>query len=657
MEVVAPGAFGPLLEVTRLACGGENAPGETDLAAICREARSVVGAEACAIYSAEENGELYRLCSDGRPMPGYAPHWRELAAWANRSTVLTFPLGGLDGKGGLMAFAFPENGRPSLAASELARILAAYVALALANKSLREEEARRDREASLLTQVARLVDEAADPEQAVRAVVAKAFAATGRWFAVFLWSGDTPALVAAAPGGPVEAALHAALLADRARGEAYLCASSPLATGEVGRLLAEAGLHDACSYLLGSRDHPLGALLAASPRPPGAASAHLAQALADNLGAALDRARLFRLVERAKREWETTFDAIADGVSIHDPNLTVIRANWAFARLVGLTPQEVVGRKCYELVHGASAPCEGCPALAVLAGQAAASRVREEPRLGNGYISLSVYPLLGAEGQIAGLVHVLHDVSEERRLQDAIVRSERLRALGEMATGVAHSFGNLLVSIQGWAEVLLSESTDESVQRSATAIHQAALDGAEAVRRLQEFARSRRGSAMEPVDVNAIVSDVLEFARPRWHVLATKQQITFEVATDLRPVPPVLGNAAELREVLLNLVFNAIDAMPKGGRLAVATQAKNDRVLMTVSDNGVGMSPSVKERIFDPFFTTKGPGGSGLGLAIAADIVERHGGRLTVKSAVGKGSTFVVDLPSTDQPLASGDGA
>ncbi len=361
-----------------------------------------------------------------------------------------------------------------------------------------------------------------------------------------------------------------------------------------------------------------------------------------------ERARLFALVERAKREWETTFDSIADGVSILDRELTVIRANWAFARVVGATPREVVGKKCHELVHGTRTPCEGCPALAVLAGKPTAVLVREEPQLGNRWLSISAYPLPGSENQPVGIVHLLRDVSEERRLQAAVVRTERLRALGEMAAGVAHSFGNLLVSIQGWAEVLLAGAEDETVRRPAGAILQAALDGAEAVRRLQDYAHIQQRTTVAPVDVNAVVQDALEFARPRWRPATLRAQIAYTLEVDLQPVPPVLGNAAELREVLLNLIFNAIDAMPAGGRLGIATRAGQGLVTIAVSDSGGGIAPELQRKIFEPFFTTKGTGGTGLGLAIAASIIERHNGHLKVSSTPGAGSCFTVELPAAE---------
>jgi PAS domain S-box-containing protein len=371
-----------------------------------------------------------------------------------------------------------------------------------------------------------------------------------------------------------------------------------------------------------------------------------AEAVASLLGLGLARgelARLFRQVERAKREWEATFDTIAEGVAILDTDCRIVRANWAFARMLGTTPREVVGKLCHDLI-GDPAACAGCRAAAPPHDDAATRFVREV-NLDHRYLSVSVYPFLNDQKQEVGSVHVLRDVTEERQLHETVVRTERLRALGEMATGVAHSFGNLLVSIGGWAEVLAAEP-DERVQRPANAILQASRDGAEAVFRLQNYARSQDGVPFVLVDVNEVVRDALELSQPRYRPLAVREGISFEVAVDLRPVPAVNGSPAELREVLVNLIFNAVDAMPAGGTLTVSTAVNAREVAIAVRDSGTGMTAEVQQHIFDPFFTTKGQGGSGLGLAIAAGIVERHGGRIAVESAPGLGSTFTVIIPA-----------
>lgn len=229
--------------------------------------------------------------------------------------------------------------------------------------------------------------------------------------------------------------------------------------------------------------------------------------------------------------------------------------------------------------------------------------------------------------------------------QDQLIRTEKLRALGEMASGVAHDFNNLLASILGRAQLLLRKVEDPKFRQWLQVIERAATDGARTVRRIQEFARIRRDQPFVPVNLNAVVKEALEVTQPRWREEAQSQGVTIEVTTSLAPVPEIAGDPAELREALTNLILNAVDAMPEGGVLSLSTRATDGRVIVTVSDTGVGISEEVQRQIFDPFFTTKGPKGTGLGLSITYGIVSRHSGQITVESAVGRGSTFSLTFP------------
>jgi signal transduction histidine kinase/CheY-like chemotaxis protein len=229
--------------------------------------------------------------------------------------------------------------------------------------------------------------------------------------------------------------------------------------------------------------------------------------------------------------------------------------------------------------------------------------------------------------------------------QDQLVRTERLRALGEMASGIAHDFNNLLAAILGRAQLLLGRVDDPQFVRWLQIIERSALDGAQTVRRLQEFTRVRRDAPLVPVDLTEIVADALEMTQSRWRDEAQSRGIAIDVETTLLPVPAVAGDAAGLREVFTNLILNAVDAMPSGGRLDLGTRATEAGIEVVVGDTGVGMSDTVRERIFDPFFTTKGPQGTGLGLAMAYGIVSRHGATITVESVEGVGSTFRLSFP------------
>jgi GAF domain-containing protein/CheY-like chemotaxis protein len=239
--------------------------------------------------------------------------------------------------------------------------------------------------------------------------------------------------------------------------------------------------------------------------------------------------------------------------------------------------------------------------------------------------------------------------------QDQLVRTEKLRALGEMASGVAHDFNNLLASILGRAQLLLRRVKDPQFQAWLQVIERSALDGAQTVKRLQDFTRIRRDQPLLPLDLSDVVRDALEITQSRWREEPLSRGLTIDVRTALSPVPHILGDAPELREVFTNLILNAVDAMPEGGALALGTAVVDGQVVATVADTGTGIPAAVRDKIFDPFFTTKGPQGTGLGLSMTYGIVSRHGGTITVESAEGRGTTFRLAFPpALGQPPAAG---
>jgi GAF domain-containing protein len=229
--------------------------------------------------------------------------------------------------------------------------------------------------------------------------------------------------------------------------------------------------------------------------------------------------------------------------------------------------------------------------------------------------------------------------------QEQLVRTEKLRALGEMASGVAHDFNNLLAAILGRVQLLARKVEDPTLQEWLRIIEQAALDGAQTVRQIQEFTRVRRDQPSQTVDVNAVVRDAVEITRTRWRDETQSRGVDVRVVVELGDVPPVDGHPAELREALTNLILNAVDALPRGGVITMRTATAHEGAVVTVADTGTGMSESVKRRIFEPFFSTKGPKGTGLGLAMVYGIVSRHGGEIAVESKEGEGSTFTIHLP------------
>lgn len=234
-----------------------------------------------------------------------------------------------------------------------------------------------------------------------------------------------------------------------------------------------------------------------------------------------------------------------------------------------------------------------------------------------------------------------------RDAQQQVVKQERLSALGMMAGGIAHDFNNALTMMLGYGELLLPwfDSNAKGSKEHGYMAHivQAAQDATHVVNRLREFYRpAEQNEVREPVCMSSICAGVAEFTAPKW-----KGTGRIELRSDFIDVPKVMGNAPELREVLTNLIFNAVDAMPRGGTITMRTREVPDYVRVDIIDTGTGMSPEAKARCLEPFYTTKGARGTGLGLAVAYGIIQRHGGTIEIESEQGRGTTISILLPST----------
>lgn len=229
----------------------------------------------------------------------------------------------------------------------------------------------------------------------------------------------------------------------------------------------------------------------------------------------------------------------------------------------------------------------------------------------------------------------------------------RLEALGRMTMGIAHDFNNLLSGLQGHIELLKEASpqasADPDLRASLDTIEQVADDGAALIRKLQDYIRNDQEAHFEPVDLADLVEDCIALTQPYWHNEPRRQGITIAVERDLRDVPPVMGAASELREVLVNLILNAVQAMPDGGTLTFKTHTNADRhACIVVADTGRGMAPEVQQQIFEPLYTTKGESGTGMGLAVSQGIVQEHGGTIDVTSTPQEGTRFTLAFPPAD---------
>ncbi len=241
-------------------------------------------------------------------------------------------------------------------------------------------------------------------------------------------------------------------------------------------------------------------------------------------------------------------------------------------------------------------------------------------------------------------------VAELKQTQDHLLRDERLRAFAEMAGGVVHDFNNALMSVIGYSEILLGnpELMDqrETLIEHLSTINTAGNDAAEVVSRLRDFYRPR--SEAEPLtaeDVNKLIEDAVRMSQPKWKTQASNEGRDILVDLDLAKLPLSRCNAAEIREVIVNLLFNAVDAMPDGGRITLRTARQDNEIVLEISDTGLGMPEEVRRRCLEPFFTTKGERGTGLGLSATFGIVTRHEGRIEIESELGRGTTLRIFLP------------
>ena len=243
-------------------------------------------------------------------------------------------------------------------------------------------------------------------------------------------------------------------------------------------------------------------------------------------------------------------------------------------------------------------------------------------------------------------------LNEIERSQQRLVQTERVGALRELAGGVAHTFNNILAIILGRAEMLLLRVSDPELVRGLEIISRATTNGASLIRQIQEFAQTRGPLPYESLDLERILHDVSDQTRARWEGEAQRRGISYEVGVEGDRLPPVSGVAKELRQLFTNLLLNALEAMPNGGRVIFRLERQGARVAIAVRDEGHGMSEQTRARIFAPFFTTKRPQHLGLGLSVAWGIAARHSGTINVVSEQGSGTTFTVNLPITQKVAA-----
>jgi PAS domain S-box-containing protein len=355
------------------------------------------------------------------------------------------------------------------------------------------------------------------------------------------------------------------------------------------------------------------------------------------------------------------YQAMTCGVLVSDEAGVILHANEAAERLLGRCADEVCGQPLDAVLAftrddgGVASPEQHPAAQARRTGRPVRECIVSFQR-GDGaqrWLQLDVVPVASASGTPARLVLSFVDVTvrreAERQLQ-AYAQTEKLRALGQMASGVAHDLNQYLGLVAGHGELALRtlgrpDPDWASVQEAVQVMAQAALDGADTVKRLLAFARPRQEGPGQRLAVGDLLREVARLTAPRWRDAAQAQGRRISLHVEAEPDATIDGWPESLREVFTNLVFNAVDALPHGGTIRLATWRRGPQTIVEVQDSGIGMSLDVQARVFEPFFSTKGERGTGLGLAMVYGIVERHGGQIAVDSAPGRGTTFRLTFP------------
>jgi len=373
----------------------------------------------------------------------------------------------------------------------------------------------------------------------------------------------------------------------------------------------------------------------------------LLSTVATNASVVLANGRLYEIVRRSKDEWETTFNALAEGIAVVGPGDTILRSNRALASLAERTESELVGRPFTETLLGATDAVVAQLIESSHRGERTAPAVVRVERTGR-VLRITAAPFAERAGRVALLVE---DVTEQRIMEAQLIQNDKMASIGQLVSGVAHELNNPLTSIAGLTELLLERELHPDVPREhLRVIHDQADRAGRIVRNLLTFAR-KGVPEKTPVDLNDVA------ARTALLIVYEMQLhgIELEQALSADPVL-VLGDRHELQQVLLNLITNAVQAvsgLPPGARrqIAITTTREDGQAILRVRDTGPGVPPQHASALFTPFFTTKAAGqGTGLGLSLSYGLVKAHDGELSYEPPPDGGAEFRVALPLYDAP-------
>jgi PAS domain S-box-containing protein len=361
----------------------------------------------------------------------------------------------------------------------------------------------------------------------------------------------------------------------------------------------------------------------------------------------IENIRLRDEIKQSEERYRTVVESALDGVCAFGADYRLKFINRRFADILGFAREELINTDAREFLDE-----EGRKVVAD----------REERRRRGITLSPSFEStIFGKGGRMRNVeisartikdsredmstIAILKDITEKKKMEEELFRAEKLSAIAEMASGVAHDFNNALAAILGNTQLLLYTAQDQETKETLRTIAKVAQDSAHTVRRLQDFTKKRGPQQLSSVDVNSVIKDSIEITKPKWKDEAQSKGVTIEIVSTFEEIPPVSGNDSEMRGVLTNMILNAIEAMPEGGKIEISTSKKRGGVIIQISDTGVGIAEEAKKKIFEPFYTTKPFTNTGLGLSMSYGIIKRFGGEIEVVSELGYGTTFTIILP------------
>src|SRR3990170_1095829 len=359
---------------------------------------------------------------------------------------------------------------------------------------------------------------------------------------------------------------------------------------------------------------------------------------------AIVNAQLFHQVLRGKQEWEQTFDSITDLICLIDPEYRLIRVNRALAQKLGMKPEQIIGKKCHQVFHNRlDSPCPECAHRQAMATKKPFT-LEMKGTSGDEVFLISAFPRFSSKGEFIGSVYVLRDVTEQKRLREQLVQSEKMAAVGQLVSGVAHELNNPLAGVMGYSQLLLmNNGLDSKTQSYLNKISKESDRAKNIVNNLLTFARKHKPEK-KYLDINTILDQTIELRA--YDLKVSNIQVQKNLDLEL---PKTMADFNQLQQVFLNIMNNAQQAIQESkgkGEIRIRTEKAGEMIRIILEDNGPGIPEENLNKIFDPFFTTKEVGrGTGLGLSISYGIIQQHGGKIYARSILGQGATFVIELP------------